>query len=171
MQRLYYLADDAQAAGHIANDLRAQGVTTNHLHLVAENDADLVRNHLEPASPLETTDLLPAGEGGLLVGIALGITACTLSWLTGLLPASSPLAYLGLFIFFTGLGAWFGGFIGLSRRHYKLAGFRDALKKGQVLVIVDTDSDQIARLMNHHPVAHAAGRGSTLNNPLHPNHL
>lgn len=171
MQRLYYLADSAEAASHITHDLSVQGLAPNKVHLVAKNDAELERRHLPTANILETTDLLPAGESGLLLGLTTGGLACMLMWAGGWLNQAGPLAYIGLFIFCTGLGTWLGGFVGLSQRHYKLHGFKEALNKGQVLVMVDTDSPQIVRMMSHHPEAHAAGNGSTWNNPLHPHQL
>ncbi|AFU98866.1 hypothetical protein [Simiduia agarivorans] len=171
MQRLYYLADNAEAASHITNDLCLQGLPPGNVHLVAENDAELERRHLPTANLLETTDLLPAGESGLLLGLAVGSLACLLMWAGGWLSEAGPLAYIGLFIFCTGLGTWLGGFVGLSLRHYKLTGFKAALDRGKVLVMVDTDSPRIARMMSHHPEAQAAGNGSTWNNPLHPHHL
>lgn len=173
MQRLYYLADDISAAEHLTEDLQRQGITRDHLHLVANNDTELERHHMPTASPLETTDLLPAGESGLLAGAALGLLACVLLYTAGI-AGDAPLAYVGLFIFCTGFGAWFGGFVGIGRPHYKLNPFAKALSSGSVLVMIDTheqESDQIERFMSHQPHAALAGKGSTWNNPLHPAHL
>lgn len=172
MQRLYYLADNIQAAEHLTEDLQNQGVTRNHVHLVAANDTELERHHMPTATPLDTTDLLPSGEGGLLLGASIGLLACVGLYVTGWV--DNLLAYLGLFIFCTGFGAWLGGFVGINRRHYKLAQFDGAIRKGQVLVMIDAEPDAtglIERFMSHQPQAQLAGRGSTWNNPLHPQHL
>ncbi|UTA47291.1 hypothetical protein L1F30_14105 [Simiduia sp. 21SJ11W-1] len=172
MQRLYYLADNIQAAEHLTEDLQSQGVTRNHVHLVAANDAELERHRMPTASPLETTDLLPAGEGGLLVGASLGLVACVGLYLTGWV--DSTLAYLGLFLFCTGFGAWLGGFVGINKRHYKLEQFEGAIRNGHVLVMIDTEPEAaglVERFMAHQPKAQLAGRGSSWNNPLHPHHL
>lgn len=171
MQRLYYLAEDVAAAHRIAHDLQCQGVSAGDLHLVADNPADLATHQLSGASLLETTDLLPASESGLLLGIALGSLACTLAWVGGWLTLAGPLAYVGLFIFFAGLGSWLGGLVGLSLDHYKLAQFQPALQKGQVLMMVDSDSPRIEQLMRYQPQAHLVGLGSSWNNPLHPQQL
>ncbi|MBB3169414.1 hypothetical protein [Simiduia aestuariiviva] len=172
MQRLYYLADSIQAAEHLTEDLQNHGVTRDHVHLVAANDAELERHHMPTATPLDTTDLLPAGEGGLLVGASLGLIACVTLYLTGWV--SSSLAYVGLFIFCTGFGTWLGGFVGITRRHYKLEQFDEAIQQGHVLVMIDADAESssaIERFMQHQPQAQLAGRGTTWNNPLHPAHL
>lgn len=170
MQRLYYLADDMDAASHLSTDLISHGVQRHQLHLVANREAELWRRNLPAANPLHTTDVVPASEGGLLAGLSLGIVACVLVYTNRWLISADGLAYVGLLIFCTCLGTWLGGFVGLSLRHYKLVAFQPALDQGRVLVMVDVDQDRaadIARFMSHHPDAQPAGHSSNWNNPLH----
>ncbi|BFM10456.1 hypothetical protein R50072_06090 [Simiduia litorea] len=174
MQRLYYLTSTLQAAEQITSDLLNHGVFKHQLHLVAKNDGALEQHHLPTASPLDTTDILPAGEGGLLIGLFVGACACAGLYAYGLDAKTNWIAYVGLLVLCTGLFTWLGGFIGIGLQHYKLGFFKKELDAGNILVMVDTPSEKrlsVENLMAHHPDAVAAGSGSTWNNPLHPAHL
>ncbi|MDN3638577.1 hypothetical protein QWY82_07145 [Simiduia curdlanivorans] len=174
MQRLYYLTKTLQAAEHVTSDLLNHGLFKHQLHLIAKNDGELEQHHLPTASPLETTDILPAGEGGLVIGLVVGACACLGLYAYGLDIKTYWMAYVGLMVLCTSFFTWLGGFIGIGLRHYKLGMFKDELDAGSILVMVDTPTERrtaVESLMAHHPDAVAAGSGSTWNNPLHPAHL
>lgn len=174
MQRLYYLTDTLDAAENVTQDLLNHGVLKNQLHWVAKNDGELERHQLPTATAFDTTDLIPAGESGLLIGALAGTLGCLFLYGSGLSASIEPIAYVGIFVLSIGLFTWLGGFIGLSLNHYKLATFKPALENGQKLLMIDTPTDAsgaIQRFMSHHPEAIIAGSGSTWNNPLHPHHL
>jgi hypothetical protein len=143
MQRLCFLSPDIAHARHAVSALRRAGISDTHIHVIASHDVPL--EDLPDAGP-ESNDFLPAFERGLALGGAGGLLA-------GLLAVAFPpagLAFGGAALIFAtlysaGFGGLLSGLTGLSVPSSRLAGFRDAISNGAVLILADVADKDIAR--------------------------
>jgi uncharacterized membrane protein YeaQ/YmgE (transglycosylase-associated protein family) len=137
-------------------------VDSRHIHIISNNEPELIRARLPEASLFEKTDVVPAFERGLVVGFATGLIA-------GLIGSSfSPLGLnfdgatiLGITLAGAVFGAWISGMIGVSLHNSQLKSFENAIAGGGLLIIVDVPKSRMAEITNmvksHHPEAISEG--------------
>lgn len=167
MRRLYFLTTNTSSARKIVDELLLASVDSRHIHIISNNEPELIRAHLPEASLLEKTDVVPAFERGLVVGFATGLIA-------GLIGASfSPLGLdfdgatiLGITLAGAVFGAWISGMIGVSLHNSQLKAFEGAIGRGGLLIIIDVPKSRVAEITNlvksHHPEAVAEGSEPTM---------
>ncbi|MES1265376.1 MAG: DUF1269 domain-containing protein, partial [Variovorax sp.] len=147
------------------HDLRAAGIDAAHVHFYGRADMDL--SELHAASVWQTSDLVHAGETGLVVGggfgIVVGLATALLFPFSGEFPPSSPqweaaavLAVLGGLV-----GAWSSSMIGVSIPSPRLQRFEGAIAQGRLLLMVDVPPQRLrdveALLQTAHPEARFEG--------------
>lgn len=157
-RRLYFLFPDVAHARSVVRELLTAGVTTEHVHALSRPDVDL--QDLPQASGRQRSDFSARLErvfwngnllvffSALLVMVALAYLQVAWYWL--LLPAAVMLATFLLGEEFT-------------RRipDVHLAEFRDALRHGEILLMVDVPASNVGHVesMVHkrHPEAVTGG--------------
>lgn len=156
MQRIYFLAPDITVAGAIVDDLLLARIPEQDIYIVGKDKSLLERAELPTAGILQESDVIPAIERGITVGGATGLLA-------GLIAVSVPpagLAFGGGAILATTLaGAGFGAavapMIGISVPNSQLEEYEDAIQRGELLFLVDVNSDRAEAIRNlirrHHP--------------------
>ena len=141
MEKLLFLVPDADVAKDVIATLAALDVPEDHIGVVA-NDEALVADLPEPDVEDES-DVVPAYARGVVAGGATGMVA-------GLVALAVPplgLAAGGAAVVATAAlgGASFGGFasllIGTSVDNSQLDQYEDAVKRGEILMLVDVDED------------------------------
>jgi anti-sigma factor RsiW len=155
MRRLYFLLPSVDSATHVVNDLTASGIEKDHIHVIANKSIPL--QDLPEAGTAEKSDLIPSVQRGLAVGGASGLLA-------GLMAVALPVGVLaggaivlGATAAGAGIGAWASSMIGISTPNPEIAQFEEAIKQGQLLMLVDVPEERISEIKSlvsrHHPEA------------------
>lgn len=166
MKRLYFLAPNVKTAQRMVNNLLLARVEERHIHVLAKEGTPL--QNLPEASLAQKSDLAPAIERGLAYGGAAGVLAGVAA--ITLPPAGLVLGGGAVLLATTlagaGIGAWAGILRGLSIPNTDLARFEEALKEGQILVMVDVSKDRVesvqALMRKKHPEVRDEGREPTM---------
>ncbi len=158
MRRLYFLLPDLALARTVVNELLLARIEERHIHLIARDGTPL--EDLPKASLLQKSDFLPAVERGLAMGGASGILAGLVALaLPGVVVAGGVMLAMGLAG--AGMGAWLGGMIGMDVSNTRLARFEEAIKAGEILMLVDVPKQRVEEIEDlvrqHHPEAEFEG--------------
>lgn len=160
MRRLYFLLPNIEVTHKLVDDLLLARVEERHIHVIAKEGTPL--RDIREASPLQKSDFIPALEKGLVGGAYMGLLA-------GLVAAAFPPAGVviggGVIVAIAAAGATVGGLmssmVGIGLPSGRLERFEDAIKAGQILMLVDVPRervDEIEELVkNHHPEADIEG--------------
>ena len=160
MHRLYFLMPDITVTHNLVNELLLSHVEERHIHVMAKEGTPM--EELPEASLLQKSDFIPAVERGLTLGAATGL-------LVGLVAMSLPPAGLvigGGAVFAigaagAGVGGWVSSMVGVSVPSTRLKKFEDAIKAGELLVLVDVKRDRVNEIeelvKKHYPEADIEG--------------
>jgi hypothetical protein len=160
MRREYFLVPNIDIAREIVKGLLLSQVEEKHIHLIAREDIPL--EDLPEATLMQKSDFVPALEKGLVGGAYTGLLA-------GLTVIAFPPVGLalggGAILALIGAGATVGGMmlalVGVGLPSHRLEKFEEAIKTGQILILVDVPYqrlDDIQELVKtHHPQAEFEG--------------
>ena len=161
-RRIYFLVPNGDVARSVSDDLLKNHIPERDIHVIA-NDKSVIRNkELSEAGLLQERDIVPAIERGVAVGGTTGLLA-------GVAAVTLPGIGLGLgggAILLTGLagagfGAAVGPMIGISVPNSQIDAFRDAIDRGEFLMMIDVPrerEDEIKSLVTrHHAQAEIGG--------------
>ena len=162
MRRLYFLIPTIDSAKLIVDELLLARIDERHIHIAAADHHALTEAHLPEAGLLQESDFVPSVERGLAVGGATGIMAGIAAVaIPGLGLALGGGAILGIGLAGAGLGAWMSSMIGISAPSSRLKEFEAAIKKGELLMMVDVPKSRVEDITDlvksHHPEAHIEG--------------
>ncbi|MGB5474910.1 MAG: DUF1269 domain-containing protein [Gammaproteobacteria bacterium] len=162
MRRLYFLIPTIDSAKLIVDELLLARIDERHIHIAAADHHALIEAHLPEAGLLQESDFVPSVERGLAVGGATGIMAGIAAVaIPGLGLALGGGAILGIGLAGAGLGAWMSSMIGISAPSSRLKEFEAAIKKGELLMMVDVPKSRVEDITDlvksHHPEAHIEG--------------
>ena len=162
MRRLYFLIPTIDSAKLIVDELLLARIEERHIHIAAADHHALTEAHLPEAGLLQESDFVPSVERGLAVGGATGILAGIAAVaIPGLGLALGGGAILGIGLAGAGLGAWMSSMIGISAPSSRLTEFEAAIKKGELLMMVDVPKSRVEDITDlvksHHPEAHIEG--------------
>jgi hypothetical protein len=160
MRRLYFLVPDIEHTRKIVDELLVARVDEKHIHVIAKEGTPL--EDLPEAGLSQKSDLVPALERGLtlggITGVLVGLVALTVP------PAGVVLgggAILASTLAGAGVGAWMATMIGVDVPNTRLAQFEEAIKHGEVLMMVDVAKDRVEEIddlvKKHHPEAEIKG--------------
>jgi hypothetical protein len=167
MRRLYFLAPDVASTRHIVDELLLHHVSERHVHILASDKQAVIDADLPPAGLLQESDFIPAVERGLALGGTTGVLAGMAALVfPGVGLAFGGAAILGAALAGAGVGAWAASMIGVSVPSSRLRAFEEAIREGQLLVIVDVPkrSEQAVTdlIIRHHPEARVEGTEPTV---------
>jgi HAMP domain-containing protein len=160
-RRIYWLLPELGSARRTMDDLLLARIDESHIHFVGRDGADLTGLH--PANLLQTSDLIPAAQHGLMIGgcagMAIGLLAALLP--VGIEPRQAAGIAAALGIAGAAFGAWTASMIGISIPSSRLERFRKALDDGQLLLMIDVPRGRVeeieALLQAAHPEARFGG--------------
>lgn len=152
MRRLYFLVSDTASTKAIVEDLLRARITWRHIHVLADHSVAL--DQLPEASLLQSSDVVAA----LARGTALGGAAGALAGLVALVFPPAQLVIAGgavvaMTLAGAGFGAWTASMIGVDEPSRRLERFQDAIKAGQLLLMVDVPQareEEIQRMVHEH---------------------
>lgn len=159
-RRLYFLLPDTSHARSAVKDLEASGIDLDALHVIARPGTDLDglpvatgRQRRDLGERLETA-LWDGNLGVFFIALValLVMTLMQLAWYWLLIPAAFMLVSFAAGVVFTS-----------HVPNVHLSEFRDAVRHGEILLMVDVpvvDVEQVETLVHrHHPEAVAGGVG------------
>jgi hypothetical protein len=160
-RRLYFLFPDTAHARAAVRDLDGLAVKPDHIHTVARADMDL--GDLPVATDPQRHDALALIEKGLWHGNLLVFALATAVLAAAVVAGSmlwSVLALAVMVITVAG-GSWFA----MRAPHTHLDEFHQAIRHGEILLMVDVTRDCIeeieAMMQRRHPESVAGGSGWT----------
>lgn len=165
MRRLYFLVPNVEHTSKIVDELLLARVAEKHIHVIAKEGTPL--SNLPEARLSQKSDLVPALEKGLalggITGIIGGVVAVTIP------PAGIVLgggAILASALAGAGIGAWMSSMIGVDVTNSQLSEFEEAIKGGEILMMVDVSKDRVEEIddlvKKHHPEAEIEGTEPTI---------
>lgn len=159
-RRIYWLLPDLGSARRAMDDLLLARVDEGHIHFVGPEGADM--RGLHPANVLQTSDLIPAAQHGLVAGGAVGIVAGIVAALFPVIGDAPQWGMVGVLAILGGVfGAWASSMIGISIPSSRLKRFQSAIERGQFLMMVDVPRSRIEDieelLERAHPEGHFEG--------------
>jgi len=153
MSRLYFLVPETSLAEQIVSELKRHGALVEDIGVLGNSDA--LSDNLPDASLTESSDVETSLKQGAAVGGATGLLA-------GLTAATVPggfavggAALLGMTLGGSAFGAWASSLIGVSVPNREVEAFQAAIKRGALLMIVNTERlgrEQAKRIVSsRHP--------------------
>lgn len=160
MEQFVFVARDIQEIEKADHALEENGVARDRIRVLSEDNA-AVRSHGLPAvNDFEKRDFVHSGLLGTVVGFALAAGALLLAAQTGLVSQVGWAPFLFLAVVLVGFCTWEGGLLGGMRLNQRYEMFRDALRRGAHIMIVDVEREQAAHmqaLVTHHPALEPVG--------------
>ncbi|MCO6412281.1 MAG: DUF1269 domain-containing protein [Thiogranum sp.] len=163
MRRLYFLLPDLDVTHTVVDELLLARVDERHIHIIAKEGTPL--GDLPEATLVQKSDFVPAMERGIAMGGATGVVAglAALAF-PGVVIGGGALLAMGLAG--AGMGAWLGGMIGMDVENTHIRQFENAVKSGEILVLVDVPKDRAKSIQElikkHHPDAEFEGTEPTI---------
>jgi hypothetical protein len=165
MNRHYYISDDLDDLETVETELEANGISTEQIHVLSENDADVEQHHhLHDVPSFMKQDVVHSGEIGALVGVVLAALVLGVAYLLGWTESAAgwtPFIFLAIVVL--GFSIWEGGFFGIQVPNAHFRNFGQKLKEGKHVFFVDVEPDQesvLDRVIGRHPTLQDAGTGT-----------
>lgn len=158
MRRIYFLAPNIEITHKIVDELHADGVEDQHIHILAKRDTPL--EGLREAGITIKTDFISAAERGGALGGVTGLLAGLIGLrFAGFVIAGGPI--LGVILAGATIGTLASGLSGMSMGNSKLKKFENAIEQGEFLMLVDIPKERIETISKlitkHHPEAEFEG--------------
>jgi hypothetical protein len=160
LRRLYFLLPDVPTARKVVDELLLARIEWKHIHLLAREGMPL--EAMPEATLSQKSDLIPALQRGIGAGAATGLLAGLVAMAfppAGLTIAGGVVAATALAG--AGFGALMSTMVGVDLPNTRLTRFQEAIRAGQILMIVDLPRDRVdeieALVKSHHPDAGIEG--------------
>ncbi len=156
MRRLYFLVPDAETCQNIVDELEEYGIPEHDVHLVGSDGTTIA--HVNPATVVQTSDIVRGLVGGIVVGGLAGL----LSGLLAVYYSPVPLDLGEYALVWTTLaGAAFGalvaGMVAKDMPSKTLRAYERAILTGWFLLIVDVPrgrlEETVSMIRSHHSEA------------------
>ena len=149
MERLYLLSQSTAAARRLADTLRRYKTDEEQLRVLPTRRGLGEELDLPSASFEEFTDARNSRRRGVLVGLITGIgVALTLGALNTQLPLSLTTMVIAGGISGSALGLVIGTIVGPSEKHPILAAHSEQLRRGAIMLTLDTDADRVDEVVS-----------------------
>jgi hypothetical protein len=159
-RRIYWLVPDVDSARRMTDDLLLARIDQGHIHCVGCEGSDL--SGLHEANILQTSDIIHAAQQGLVIGGGIGFLAGLVAAMYPIFGEGPEWGLVGVLAVLGGaIGAWASSMIGSSVPNSRLKRFEEALRQGQILMMVDVPRYRVKEietmLQEKHPEAHLEG--------------
>lgn len=169
MLRYYFRSNDLDDLQAMESELEHDGFSRRHIHVLSDDPVGLERHHLNPVPSVLRSDSMHWAERGALVGVLVStILVSILVWAGVPETLGWPMVVV-LALLVLGAFTWEAGLIGMQYINYKFEGFKDSLRRGEHVMLVDVDESEVQQLYKHmqqHPQLALIGRGSSMVNPF-----
>lgn len=145
MRRIYFLLPDVEVARKVVDELLLARIDVHHIHVIAREGTAMM--DLPEASIAQKSDVVSALERGIAVGGATGLLAGVVA--VSFPPAGLVMgggALLGFALAGTGFGAWLSTMIGVSVPNTHHRQFEEAVKQGELLMLVDVPKARVVEI-------------------------
>ncbi|MDH4566859.1 magnesium transporter [Pseudomonas sp. BN414] len=163
MQRYYYISDNLKDLERVEDELEAQGIDHEQIHVLSDRDADVEHYHLHDVSSVMKRDMVHSGMIGVGIGVALAAMVMLVAWYSGWTGTAAgwiPFIFLAIALF--GFSVWEGSLFGIQTPNAVVKRFQRTLDEGKHVFFVDVKPTQepiLARVVSHHPMLRTAGMG------------
>lgn len=162
MKRHFYISDDLDDLEIIEQQLEQAGVSTPQIHVLSEDDAGVKAHRLNDVEAVLRKDVVHGTERGAIVGIIGAGLILGVTWLTGIAATITWVPPIFLAVIVLGFCTWEGGLIGIQEPHTDFLRFRDTLRAGNHVLVVDVSQEQehiLLQVTGEHPKLTPAGEG------------
>ena len=157
-RRIYWLLPDLASARATMDDLLRAGIAPGHMHFLAGEEGDLCG--LPAANVLQTSDVVPSAEAGLVVGAGVGGLLGAIAAVS--LPAAGEVPLWSLLPALVVAGAlvdaWTASMIGISAPNRRLRQFTTRIGRFRILLMVDVPMRRVAEIEARLQALHPQGR-------------
>ena len=149
MDKVYILGESLTELKECHSELIANGVKEREIHLLTET----TNPPITPLNEFSRTDVFHSMQQFSIIGVVLAIIFFLVAWYLGWLaehPILIPIISVGIVSFMT----WEGGFIGIQKMQHQLVRFKNSLKNGKHVLIVDhvsLEDKGLSDIQHHHP--------------------
>jgi hypothetical protein len=145
-RRVYWLLPDLASARAAMDDLLLAHVALGHMHFLARNDCEM--SGLPAANVLQTSDVLPSAEAGLVVGAGVGGLLGAIAAVSFPAVGEEPLWSLLPALVLGGalVDAWTASMIGISAPNRRLRRFTAQIEQSRILLMVDVPVRRVAEI-------------------------
>lgn len=144
MTEPYFLTANLEVTHAIIDELRLAKITEEHISVIAREGTKL--EDVPEATALQSSDLKETAGHGIGYGAAVGLVA-------GLVAVAIPPAGLVIgggvlagVLGGAGFGACVGGIIGVSEPNRELEEFEEAIKRGEILMLIDVPKMRVEEI-------------------------
>ncbi|MGE8361323.1 magnesium transporter [Pseudomonas sp.] len=163
MNRHYYISENLDDLERVERELEASGISTDQIHVLSENDAEVEQHHLHDVPSLMKKDVVNTGMRGVAIGVGLAILVLAVAYSNGWTDSAAGWTpFLFLAVVALGFCAWEGGFLGIQQPNSYFKRFESQLHEGKHVFFVDVEDNQeevLTRVVGHHPMLQMAGTG------------
>jgi len=162
MKRHYYISDDLDDLETIEHQLEEAGVTTPQIHVLSEDDAGVKAHHLNEVEAVLRKDVVHGTERGAVIGVIAAALVLFAAWATDITATITWVPPIFLAVIVLGFCTWEGGLIGIQEPHADFIRFRDSLRAGKHILVVDVSQAQehiLLQVAGKHPKLTPAGEG------------
>lgn len=154
MKHSYYISEDLGEMEAAHDDLVHTGLKDKNIHVLSDDDANVVSHHLRSVNPFAKTDIVRSGTYGAFIGITLAglVLAIPQIWAINSPVGNVPFVFGAIVLF--GFSIWEGGLLGIHQANKKYALVDDQIHHGQHLMIVDYENSEgsmVEHTMRTHP--------------------
>jgi len=163
MNRHFYISDNLDDLETVESELETSGISTEHIHVLSDRDADVEQHHLHDVNSFMKQDVVRSGEIGAIIGVPLAALVLGGAYLAGWTEtAAGWMPFIFLTIVILGFSIWEGGFFGIQVPNAHFRKLKERIKEGEYIFFVDVDPNQestLDRVIKHHPQLQMAGTG------------
>jgi hypothetical protein len=162
MKRHYYISDDLNDLELIEQQLQHAGVATPQIHVLSEDDAGVTAHHLNDVEAVLRKDVVGGTKRGAVIGVIGAALIIGAAWATSITDIITWIPPIFLAVIVLGFCTWEGGLIGIQAPHADFIRFRDALRAGKHILVVDVSESQehiLSQVTDEHPKLASAGEG------------
>ncbi|KLV08289.1 MULTISPECIES: hypothetical protein [Photobacterium] len=149
MIRVFYISDDLDDLELVEYELELSGIGSSQIHVLTDNDAEVAsHHHLHPVKSFLRNDVIHSTEIGAVIGVAASGLILFFAYMSGVTDTVGWLPFIMLAIVVLGFITWEGGLFGFQELHYQFRKFKQVLKSGRHVLMVDVEPEQELTLAN-----------------------
>ena len=163
MHRHYYISDDLDDLKAAENEFYDSGFSKPQLHVLSEQDSELVKHQLNEVDSLSKSDLIHGGTIGAIIGAVISMSILGFGAFSGAATFTDWIPFLFLSCITFGFCVWEGGLFGIQVKNVEFRRFEEVLKNGMHVLLIDISEEQRSALeavIRRHPKLNYAGVGS-----------
>jgi hypothetical protein len=154
MTQLKYLTDDIDELDAAEHDLEENGIPRSHIHILSNSEGEVEQHNLPQFSEWSKRDIASSGLKGASVGVILSAMILLGGFAYGVVGATTWILLSFVAVMVMGFCTWEGGLMGIAKLNHSFAAYREALDRGEHLLVVDTDNDMEERAARYSVESH-----------------